>query len=281
MLQHNLQAYAPGQSRIANLLLNDLAGVAVRSLDENAAAANVHSSSVVRFAKSLGFDGYPALIRLCRTQLSNQAHLLQRFDYALQHDEESDVSAESMPHVARFFRNDIAVTFSRIDQQVWDDAVSTIARASNVHICGLQKCFSAAYLFSYLLHMARNHVYLLDNPAGDMLSQIREVDGDDVFIAISIHEYTSFTIAAARKAKDNGAIIVAITDAPSSPLAALADYVFFAECEGPYVFRSLSAIFALVESLAGEVSIALGENTRSRLLQDSQLMGEFGLYMKN
>ena len=280
LLQHNLPKYAPGQTRIARLLLDDLSGFAVRSLDENAQAAQVHSSSVVRFAKSLGFDGYPSLAKLCREQLSEQAHLLQRFDQALQ-QEHAGTADENMPQAAQYFRNDIALTFSQIDQTAWQEAIKAIAHAANVHICGLQKCFSAAYLFSYLLHMARNHVYLLDNPAGDMLSQLREVDSQDVFIAISIHEYTSFTVAAARRAKERGATVIAITDTPSSPLASAADHAFFAECEGPYVFRSLSAIFALVESMAGEVSIALGENTRSQLLQDSRLIKDLGLYTQN
>lgn len=281
VLQHNLPKYAPGQSRIARLLLTDLSGFAVRSLDENAQAAQVHSSSVVRFAKSLGFDGYPSLAKLCREQLSEQAHLLQRFDQALRQEHAEATADESVPQAAQYFRNDIALTFSQIDQNAWQKAIEAIAHAANVHICGLQKCFSAAYLFSYLLHMARNRVYLLDNPAGDMLSQLREIDSQDVFIAISIHEYTSFTVAAARRAKERGATVIAITDAPSSPLAAVADHAFFAECEGPYVFRSLSAIFALVESMAGEVSIALGENTRSQLLQDSRLIKDLDLYTQD
>lgn len=280
LLQRNLPGYAPGQSRIARLLLNDVSGFAVRSLDENAQAAQVHSSSVVRFAKSLGFDGYPSLVKLCREQLSEQAHLLRRFDQALRQEPVASEN-ESTPQAAQYFRNDIALTFSQIDQTSWQEAIEAIAHAANVHICGLQKCFSAAYLFSYLLHMARNHVYLLDNPAGDMLSQLREIDSQDVFLAISINEYTSFTVTAARRAKERGATVIAITDASSSPLALIANHTFLAECEGPYVFRSLSAIFALVESMAGEVSIALGENTRSQLLQDSQLIKDLGLYTQD
>jgi DNA-binding MurR/RpiR family transcriptional regulator len=283
VLRHNLPEYAPGQARIARLLLDDLPDVAIRNLEANAKAAHVHSSSIVRFAKSLGFEGYPALERLCRERLRSQVHLTQRFDAAAKHPQDGGAfsertSDERAPRAAHFLGRDIELTFAGIDADVWDRAIELVANAPSVYIVGLQKCFSPAYLCSYLLHMARNHVYLLDNPAGDLLAQIRDIKSGDVLVAMSIRQYTRYTVETVQQAKRAGATIVAITDVPSSPLAAQADCVFFAQCEGPYVFRSLVGIVSIVEALAGEVSLRLGENTRSQLLHDEQLISDFGLY---
>lgn len=280
-LQTGLPTYAPGQTRIARLLLDDLTGVAVRSLKDNAAKAGVHSSSLVRFAKSLGFEGYPALARMCREQLSEQVHLIDRFDQVSHntHIPEKSAKPEERASLAsRDFGRDIALTFSAIDPSDWNSSIETLASAESVYICGMQKCFSPAYLLSYLLHMARNHVYLLDNPTGSLLAQIREIRPGDAMVAISIRQYTRQTVQTVIHAKEHGAVIIAITDAPSSPLARAADFTFIAQCDGPYVFRSLTGITAIAESLAGEVSLRLGEHTRSQLLQDEQLITDFKLY---
>ncbi|MBW3089560.1 MurR/RpiR family transcriptional regulator [Bifidobacterium miconisargentati] len=284
-LQGNLSAYAPGQARIARLLLDDLPGVAVRSLADNAKKAGVHSSSLVRFAKSLGFEGYPALAHMCREQLSEQAHLIDRFDQVSRIDQIDDdhtqpahAADDRTPQAAHDLSRDIARTFSTMNPTAWQQAIEALAHTDAVYVCGMQKCFSPAYLLSYLLHMARNHVYLLDSPTGNLLAQIRDINPGDVLVAISIRQYTRQTVQTVLHAKEHGAVIIAITDAPSSPLAAAADYAFFAECEGPYLFRSLVGIIAIAESLAGEVSLKLGEHTRSQLLQDERLIADFGLY---
>ena len=70
ILRARLPKLAAGQRRIANLLLTDPEGTAFRSISETARLADVHESSLVRFATSLGLAGYPALAQLCRAQLA-------------------------------------------------------------------------------------------------------------------------------------------------------------------------------------------------------------------
>ena len=54
MLRDRMDSLAPGQQRIARLLMADPEGTAFRTISESARRAEVHESSVVRFANSLG-----------------------------------------------------------------------------------------------------------------------------------------------------------------------------------------------------------------------------------
>ncbi|OZG59558.1 transcriptional regulator [Bifidobacterium lemurum] len=285
VLRANLADYAPGQKRIATLLLDDASSIAVRSLSENAKAAGVHSSSVVRFAKALGFDGYPALARMCRKYLSEQARLIDRFDQATSQSTMSDrdetaspINAAGDPQSSRHHERNVVLSLSSINPNVWNNAVDAIANAHDLYIVGLQKCFAPAYLCAYLLQMARGRIHLLSETTGNVLSEIRDISPGDTLIAMSIRQYTAMTVRVVEQASANGGTIVAITDEPSSPLAIKADHTFIAQCESPYVFRSLSGITAIVESLAGEVSLRLGTTAREQLQKDDELFSRFGIY---
>src|SRR5699024_5690995 len=71
ILREQLHDLPKGQQRIATVLLSDPESTAFRTIAQTAEAAEVHQSSLVRFATSLGLKGYPALVALCREHLSD------------------------------------------------------------------------------------------------------------------------------------------------------------------------------------------------------------------
>ncbi len=279
-LQQGLTTFAPGQGRIARMVLTDPEGTAMRTLAENAQAAGVHESSLVRFAKGLGLEGYPALVRLCREYISGQAHLVQRFDSALKDaaSPSTDPAVNVLVKATQLEQHNIAETFGRIDPADWERAVTLLAEAPAIHVMGLRKCRAVAELLSYLLHMVRNRVHHVDPPAAGLVDYLREFNPGDVFVAVSIRRYTRATISAAHEAHRRGLKIIALTDNPASPLAKNADVVFYVDSDSPYVLRSITAFISLAQSLAGATSLKLGARSRSQLLVDEELLESFNVY---
>lgn len=279
-LQQGLTTFAPGQGRIAHLLLTDPEGTAMRTLGENARAADVHESSVVRFAKALGLPGYPALVRLCREHINDQAHLVRRFDSALQDAQgaSSTSAITALVQAAQQDQQNIAETFGRISPDEWERAVVLLAEAPAVHIMGLRKCLPVAELFAYLLHLVRNRVYHLNPPAAGLIDQLREFNKDDVFVVVSIRRYTSATVSAAAEAHRRGLKIIALTDNPSSPLTRFAEVAFYVDGDSPHMLRSITAFISLTQALASAVALRLGARSRSQLLVDEELLAAFNVY---
>lgn len=273
-LQERMDSLAPGQQRIARLLLSDPEGTAFRSITETAQAAGVHQSSLVRFASSLGLRGYPALVKLCREQLTEQVHLVNRFERARQHG----TSEELLTSVVEHDQQNVARTFARIDPGEWDRIVGSLADAPRVHVMGLRKCLSVAQLMSYLLHMVRPDVHLVAPTTGSLVDELRDVRSEDVFVAVSIRRYTADTVRATELARRRGARTVALTDDAASPLASAADHVLYVETGGVTLLRSLSAFVSLVQALATAVALRMGTRSRSELLQDEELLDAFEVY---
>lgn len=273
-LQEMHDRLAPGQRRLANLVLSDPESCAFWTVSDIARAASVHESSAVRFATSLGLSGYPALVRLCRQQLTEQAQLIRRFERATElGDADSLVAAAASDD-----QRNVARTLARVEPAVWERATDLLAGASAIHVIGMRKCFSIAHLLTYLLHLVRPKVTQLNPGAGMLIDDLRDMDEGDVLVAISIHRYSADTVRALEYAHERGLSTIALTDNNASPLAAHADVVFNVDTTSPLLLRSVSAFTATVQTLATLVALRLGTNTREELVQDERLLELFAVY---
>ena len=76
----------------------------------------------------------------------------------------------------------------------------------------------------------------------------------DVVIVISFPRYVKDSIVIARKAKERGARIIALTDSPTSPLAALSDLTLYLQVPSRFNASSDSTIHAVIEALCAAVA---------------------------
>ncbi|MFG2530920.1 MurR/RpiR family transcriptional regulator [Streptomyces sp. NPDC048516] len=263
------------QRLLADRVMADPEGVAFMTVSELASAVGVNEATVVRFATSLGLEGYPGLTRLCRERLREQAQLLRRYNQLQQLTAEG---GDPLERAVALDQANIARTFARINPELWQVAVKAIADGPRVHVMGLRKCHAPAYLLSYLLRMLREEVYTVTGAAGSLTDELRGVQDGDCFVAVSIHRYSAETVKAAAWARSRGAFCLALTDNPSSPLATTADQAFYVDAAGPSVLRSLTAFTSLVQALATGVAQARGHEARSTLLREEELLETFSVY---
>jgi DNA-binding MurR/RpiR family transcriptional regulator len=274
-LQERLGRLTPSHRLLAERVMADPEGVAFMTISDLASAVGVNEATVVRFATALGLPGYPGLTRLCRERLREQAQLLRRYDNLEQLNVEG---SDLLDRAAAQDRANVARTFARIDRAEWDAAVTALAKAPRVHVMGLRKCHAPAYLLGYLLRMLREEVEVVAGSAGTLTDELRRVREGDCFVAVSIHRYAVETVRAFEWARTRGARCIALTDNPGSPLAPLADHAFFIDASGPSVLRSMTAFTSLVQALAAGVAQAGGQQVRSALLQEEELLEGFGVY---
>lgn len=274
VLHARLPRLAPGQARIARLVLRDPEGTAWRTIRETAELAEVHPSSLVRFAATLGLAGWPQLVALCRQHLAEEARLVNRFARAEAHAGSGDL----LRTAADQDRDNLERTFTRIPREQWEATVRLLAEAPHVHVMGLRKCLPVAQLLAYLLGLVRPGVHLVAPVTGMLVDELRALRRDDVFVAVSIRRYTAETVAALEHARREGLRTVALTDDAASPLARTADTTYLVDTDGLTVLRSVSAFVSLVQALATAVATHRGTRTREELLTDERLLDEFSVY---
>lgn len=260
----------PAHRAIAERVLRDPEGVAFLSVREAAELVRVNTSTVTRFAQSLGLPGYPAVRRLCKQHLHAQTRLRHRLDTV------ADSEAHLWERSARFDEQNIARSFARLDAARFGQVVQVLAEAPAVHVLGLRKSYAPAYLLWYLLQLVRERVRLL--APGVVLDQLRDVGPGDAFVAVAIHRYSQDTVLGCRYAHGHGATTVALTDNAASPLLPAADHTFLVDTAGPAVLRSMTAVTSLVQAIAGTVAARRGARSRDALDAEESLLAQFGVY---
>lgn len=276
LLRQEMPSLTPSHRLLAELVLADPEGIAFMTITELAATVRVNESTVVRFAARLGLEGYPALSRVCRAKLRDEAQLLRRF--AGVEEAAGDATRDPLELAASFDHANITRTLARVDRATWDGAVAALADAPRVHVLGLRKCFSAAFLLGYLLRMVRDEVTTLAAGVGTLLDDVRRIQAGDCFVAISIHRYAADAVRALHRAQQVGATTVVLTDNPSSPLVDGTDHVFYVDTSGVAVMRSMTAFVALVQTMANAVAAARGTAARATLAREEELLDQFVAY---
>lgn len=274
VLQDRVTTMAPGQKRIATLLLSDPGGTSFRTISETARLAEVHQSSLVRFATMLGLNGYPSLVALCRRRLAEEAQLIRRFGEA----QERTAGGEFLSATVDHERQNLLRTFTRITPEQWDQTLTLLADAGRIHVMGLRKCLPVAQLMTYLLKLVRPHVELVAPVTGMLADELRDLAPGDVFVAVSIRRYTAATVTAFERARQRGLSTIALTDDAASPLARTADVAFLVDCEGTTILRSVSAFISLVQAMATGVTLKNGTRSRAELNRDEELLEQFSVY---
>src|SRR6201999_1692657 len=94
----------------------------------------------------------------------------------------------------------------------------------------------------------------VDDVGGLGREQLAAAGPDDAALAVSFAPYSPITLSLVETARAEKARIVAITDSPLSPLAALADRRLEVVESDFAAFRSLSATFCLAMTLAVAVA---------------------------
>jgi DNA-binding MurR/RpiR family transcriptional regulator len=275
-LHERLPSLSRAHRLLAERVLADPEGVAFMTVSDLASAVEVNESTVVRFASGLGLKGYPGLTRLCREKLRAEAQLLRRFDAVEQ--QAGDPGASPLALAATYDRANVAATLARVDDATWTAAVGALTAAPRVHVLGLRKLHSAAYLLAHVLGMVRDEVALLGPATGTLVEGLRRVRPGDAFVAFSIHRYLRDTVEGFRWAREVGATTIALTDNAASPLVADADLAFFVDTAGAAVLRSVTGFVALAQALANGVAAARGDEARATLAAEEDLLTRFGVY---
>jgi len=227
--------------------------IAVSTVADLAAGADVPPSALMRFCQILGYSGFSEMQRLFR-----EAYAPGWPDYATRLSNLKAGGAGSPAALVAEFveagRVSLEGLAKSLDPQALDQAVRTLAVAETIHLVGLRRAFPVASYLAYVFEKMAVPAMLHDG-VGKLDHRFALRPGDAV-LAITFAPYSEETIALAQDAAARGLAVVALTDRLTSPLARAASSVLTVSEVDFGAFRSLSATIALAIALAVAVGSA-------------------------
>jgi len=217
-----LPGLARAEQRVADVVLEDPAGVARRSITEVAEAASTSETTVTRFCKAVGVGGYPEL-RIALAAATARAEARATVDMGRDIDPDDDLN-KVVGKVSFADARAVEDTAEQLDMQVLAQVVEAIAGAGRIDVYGVgASAFVAADLQQKLYRIGR--VCFAWSDTHIMLSSAALLGPGDVAVGISHTGATTDTVEALRGAQDRGATTVAFTNFPRSPITEVADLV--------------------------------------------------------
>jgi DNA-binding MurR/RpiR family transcriptional regulator len=236
------------QKRLGHYLQNDSSALLVSNVRDLAQAVGVSKSTVVRFAKSMGYKGFPEFKREIQKEMRGKLRAAARMEetFAELGDDENIF--------AKLIKRDIQLLQETLQAASFPDfhkAVEIIWRAQKVFIIGLNASMALAYLLHFrLVRVKKDARWIFLTGGTSLLEQLAFMNPSDVLIAIDFLQVPREVQAALQHAKKVGAPILGITDFPSSAIAKAADVCLYAKRGLHTTVNSLTPAFSLVNALA-------------------------------
>jgi DNA-binding MurR/RpiR family transcriptional regulator len=236
------------QKRLGHYLQNDSSALLLSNVGDLARAVGVSKSTVVRFAKSLGYKGFPEFRRDIQQEMRRKLRAADRM-------EETFAELGNDENIfAKLIKRDILLLEETLQAASFPDfhkAVEIIWRARKVFLIGLNASMALAYLLHFRLVRVKKETHWMFLTGGtSLLEQLAFIEPEDVLIAIDFLQVPREVQTALQHAKRVGAPILGITDFPTSPIARAADVCLYAKRGLHSTVNSLTPAFSLVNALA-------------------------------
>ncbi|OJA79088.1 transcriptional regulator [Burkholderia ubonensis] len=254
-----MPSLTPIHRRMGEYVLANPFRAATMRIDELAQAVDASIATANRFAKALGFDGYPAM----------RAALVRGFEATLapverlrsaQEQEAGVCDAAWIDAVFNQAVENIEDTRAQLNAANIEAAVEAIVAARRVLILGAGSSAFLAGLMEHGLSVCHDNVQslaLLGGPS-HAARRLYTADARDLVIAIAFPRYVEDTIELARRAAARGARVLALTDGPHSPLAPLTPLTpltLFVTAQRRFAATSEAAVLAMIEALIDAVAL--------------------------
>ncbi|MFD9895532.1 MurR/RpiR family transcriptional regulator [Amycolatopsis sp. NPDC059027] len=217
-----LPGLARAEQRVAKVVLDDPAAVARRSITEVALAASTSETTVTRFCKAVGVGGYPQLrIALAADTARTEARTTRNLGGEIG---PNDDLAAVIGKVSFADARAVEETADQLEVATLQQVIDLVAGANRVDVYGVgASAFVAADLQQKLHRIGRVSFAWSDTHI--MLTSAAVLSPGDVAVGISHTGATTDTVEALRVAREHGAITVAVTNFPRSPITEVADHV--------------------------------------------------------
>ncbi|MEU0494168.1 MurR/RpiR family transcriptional regulator [Mycobacterium sp. NPDC006124] len=258
-----LPSLSKAERRVGRALLADYPSAGLTSAARLAERAEVSPPTVLRFAQSLGYEGFTDLQVALRAELTAQSNgPITRLPSAPTADGPLDrLLQQGHAQNARAEQ-----TLAQLPAPAVEAAIALLADTTRpLYLHGGRFSHLLAEHLAAHLEQLRPGVRVLTDPDGRDLGSMIELTRRDVVVLFDYHRYQRSVAELAARVHRAGATVLLITDDLACPVAPDAEVVLAASSTVGTTYQSMTAGFLLTELLIPLVMDAVGEPARTRM----------------
>jgi DNA-binding MurR/RpiR family transcriptional regulator len=279
IIKSNFHKFSKGQKLIAQFIIDHYDKAAFMTAAKIGETVDISESTVVRFATTLGYSGFPELQKALQVLIKNKLTTVQRIGL---NDDVVNDKVKLHKKILKNEMNNMRYLFEHFDIEALDKATELILNANRVFVLGLRTSSTLSNYLGFYLDVILDDVKVLNNSGVNSLyEEIIRIKENDLLIVISYPRYSKTTIEAARFVKEHKAKLVAITDTEESPVYSLADASLLAKSNIVSFVDSLVVPLTMINNLIINISLREKEdiveyyNTLEKLWDNNSIYQNF------
>ncbi|WP_238719967.1 MurR/RpiR family transcriptional regulator [Nitratireductor alexandrii] len=277
-LANRLSSFTPELQKAATHILENSNLVSVSSIRKMAQDADVKPNTLVRMARTLGFEGYEDFRKPFREQVIRGREDFPDRARWLQSLSKGGKLASLYADMAAASIENIESLFSDTDAKSVKAAADAVIKARTTYVLGVGIANVIAGNFAYLAGMAVGSVVAIPRDGSLPVDGLVRANKNDVLMAMTFKPYRREVVEAVDVAVAHGMKVIGISDSPASPILAKARHRFVVPMDTPQFFTSTVALTALLETIMAFVVAEAGPEAVSNIERFHRRRHELGIY---
>ncbi|MCR5403207.1 MAG: MurR/RpiR family transcriptional regulator [Butyrivibrio sp.] len=235
-------------------------------------------STVVRFAMSLGYEGYPEFQKALASWVRDKFGSIEKVGRRFGKSSEGEI----LSTILQSDISNIENTINGIDVAAFTMAVDIILNARTVYIVGLRSCEPLADFLHFYLSMVRgNNILIKTTSVTEMFEQMIRIGVSDCIIGISFPRYSMRTLKCMEFANDRNAKVITITDSIHSPMNLYSSCNIIAKSEMASIVDSLVAPLSVINALVVALIMRRPEEVKNDLRMLEEAWNNYQVYLND
>ncbi len=256
------------EKRIANYFNKYQDEAAFLAAGEIAHRLNLSEATLVRFARSLGFDSYPAMRSVLQDNFRHRVTHSNRLRSRLTELRESGGIFERLVTSEIDY---LTEALQSVDRNALDAAVELLRTRSRVFVFGIGPSISLVDLLEIRLTRSAKHVIALKTSGREVLEPLLLMNKDDLLIVIGFYNMTPNLQMALEHANKNKTPVILVTDTLGPLIKDKVDVILAARRGPVSAYHSLTVPMTIINTLL----LMLSQVDEAHVMPNLDLLDEY------
>ena len=274
-LQDQFDSYSRSHQVLARFIIQHYQKVAFMGIEDLSESSGVSNATIVRFAKALGYNGYPSLQkeirRIVRLDLSGR----ERFKTALAESEGEDV----LNRIINKELENLSELKEKLKNNNLHAVVEAISAASEVVVIGARSTASLSQHLSFALKKLEIKTHRITSVTSETYDELFRIDKKALIIVIGFPRYLNELISVMNFCRSQSLKTLAITDSPLSPLQG--DFNLYTPVESISFIAFHCAPLVLINLIITEMGLSNEDRTVYALNRFENLANQKKLFERS
>ena len=263
------------QKTVANYVGEHPDDIAFCTLETLAAKINVSTTTVIRFARAMGYSGFSDMQDEVKREMQTKSTLPERLDDLISSRGGEDLTLQSC------FATDmdnLNQTLSGLDPQELRKAVDMISGANRIYILGMRSSFSLAHYLTSRLGEIKRNVSFVQSTGMIYPEEVVSAGEGDVCIAYVFPRYSKTALNILAWMRSYGVKVILFTSMNDLPIRSYGDLCFNCAINSTSCKNSLTAPMCLTNYLVAELANQNYDEAHEVLSRTEELLST-GFYL--